>query len=432
MQIAYMDGPRLKRSLVAACDHAQRMRAELNRINVFPVPDGDTGTNLALTVQAIADQLRPLDSRDLSSVATQAAQAAVLGARGNCGMMLSHFLLGFAENVDGRERLAADEVGRALTAGVDHLQAALERPVEGTILTVMRDTAAAATDSEVQDFLPLVVEMLDEARESLARTPDLLPVLRKAGVVDAGAKGFVYLLEGILRYITGDPLVETTEDFEAAPPVAVMEFSDAGEQHRFCVEGLVRGEGLPAQQVAHAALRERGDSLIVIRADDILKVHIHTDDPEDVFSLLKGYGSLVTHKAEDMQVQHETVERAAQSHVSLARRPVTVITDSAADLPDDVLRAHGIRLIPMTLITDGAVYRDRLDISAGSSRGDWSRRKSSRPRPNLLPPPSWRASLARPRTERRSLLSPSARDCRGRSRRPRRPRAGSNRPRSTS
>jgi dihydroxyacetone kinase-like predicted kinase len=113
MQISYLDGPRLRRSLIAACDYAQHMRAELNRINVFPVPDGDTGTNLALTAQAIADSLRLNLDRDVSAVAQEAAQAAVLGARGNCGMMLSHFLLGFAEQVQGRDRLSTQDMGNA-------------------------------------------------------------------------------------------------------------------------------------------------------------------------------------------------------------------------------------------------------------------------------------------------------------------------------
>ena len=189
MQIAYLDGPRLRRSLVAACDHAQRQRGELNRINVFPVPDGDTGTNLALTVRAIADHLRRNRDTAISAVAQEAAQAAVLGARGNCGMMLSHFLLGFAQGVGDRARIGTREFGTALRLGADNLAQALERPIEGTILTVMRDTADAAVGAAHTDFVGLVQYLVDEARASLARTPDLLPVLKTAGVVDAGREG---------------------------------------------------------------------------------------------------------------------------------------------------------------------------------------------------------------------------------------------------
>lgn len=365
MQIEYMDGPRLRRSLVAACDYAQLQRGELNRINVFPVPDGDTGTNLALTVRAIADHLRSSQEPGAGGVAREAAQAAVLGARGNCGMMLSHFLLGFAEELGDRERVTAEEFGAALHAGVDNLVAALERPIEGTILTVMRDTAEAARTAALPDFVPLVQHLVDEARLSLARTPDLLPVLRTAGVVDAGAKGFVSLLEGVLLFIHGDPIV-------AAPPTALAEGEETAlskveygeETYRFCTEALVRGSDLPSQATVRNHLRDRGDSLIVIRSGDVLKVHVHTDDPDDVFDYLRGLGTLVTHKAEDMQAQHETVERAAGGHVTLARRPVTVVTDSAADLPEEIVRAHGVHVTPLTLVDGDRTYRDGVDITA--------------------------------------------------------------------
>ena len=139
MRIDYLDGPRLRRALVAGCDYVQRRRAELNRINVFPVPDGDTGTNLALTASAIAERLRPLRARSRVQVAREAADAAILGARGNCGMILSHFLLGFAQNLGERPRVCnPHEFARALDGAVEHVYRSLERPVEGTIITVMR------------------------------------------------------------------------------------------------------------------------------------------------------------------------------------------------------------------------------------------------------------------------------------------------------
>ncbi len=366
MRIAYLDGPRLRRSLVAACQHAQHQRGELNRINVFPVPDGDTGTNLALTVRAIADHLEGNGDRDVAAVAHEAAQAAVLGARGNCGMMLSHFLLGFADQLKDRARIGTVEFGAALRSGVLNLSRSLERPVEGTILTVMRDTADAAHEKAHPDFAELLGRLVEAAKASLERTPELLPVLRRAGVVDAGAKGFVSLLEGVLLFIHGDPLVAQApagdDDTEAA--FSRVEYPDSSEQYAFCTEALVRGEDLPSQDDVRAALRSRGDSLIVIRSDDVLKVHIHTDDPEDVFACLRGYGTLVTHKAEDMAAQHAAVERAIDGHVKLARRPVTVMTDSAADLPEEVVRAHGVHVTPLWLLDGDDMYRDGVDIAA--------------------------------------------------------------------
>jgi uncharacterized protein len=205
--IAYIDGRRLRRSLVAASAHVRGHRSELDRMNVFPVPDGDTGTNLALTLDAIAERLAETRERSVAAVAAVAAQGAVLGARGNSGMLLSHFLLGLAEGVGEKVRLDPPGFARALAAGADAVGSALERPVEGTIVTVIRDTAAEVGREPGQDFVPLLERMVEAARASLARTPELLPVLAKAGVVDAGAQGFVHLLEGVLRFVRGEAVV---------------------------------------------------------------------------------------------------------------------------------------------------------------------------------------------------------------------------------
>jgi len=367
MRISYLDGPRLRRSLLAACEYAQLQRAELNRINVFPVPDGDTGTNLALTVQAISDHLRLSRAREFDAVATEAAQAAVLGARGNAGMMLSHFLLGFAEGTRGMARVSVPAFSLALRAGADRLQEALERPVEGTILTVIRDTALAALEARLHDFQMLMEHLVERARSSLARTPELLPALKKAGVVDAGAKGFVHLLEGALNYIHGDPLTAPdrgTELFQTAPAAGQVLYPAEAERFRYCTEALVRGDNLPDQATVQGRLRREGDSVIVIRSQDVLKVHIHTDEPHEVFSYLKTLGHLITHKAEDMRAQHDAAERAAHGHLTLARRPVGIVTDSASDLPEEIIRAHGIKVVPLLLVKDGQSLRDGVDIKA--------------------------------------------------------------------
>lgn len=366
MRIAYVDGPRLRRSLLAACGYAESRRQELNRINVFPVPDGDTGTNLALTVRAIADQMRSTADLSISVVARQAAEASVLGARGNCGMMLSHFLLGFADRLGDAHRITTEAFSSALTAGVARLTEALERPVEGTMLTVMRDTAEAAEATDQGDFLPFLDRILGAAQRSLSRTPDLLPVLRKAGVVDAGAKGFVSLLEGVVLFVHGDPVVALSEElvFEGAG-IAAVDYPQPEESFRYCTEALVRGDALPSQQAVTERLRGLGDSLIVIRTPEVLKLHIHTDEPETVFAYLRTVGTLASHKAEDMRAQHAAVERAAAAgHVTLARRPVSIVTDSTADLPADVIRQHGIHVVPLVLMDGDRALRDRIDVTA--------------------------------------------------------------------
>jgi uncharacterized protein len=367
MAIEYLDGPRLRRALVAGCDFVQHRRAELNRINVFPVPDGDTGTNLALTAAAIAEHMRELNQPRLDIASREAADAAILGARGNCGMILSHFMLGFAGAVDGYARVQPPQFATALTAAAEHVYRSLERPVEGTIITIMREVADEAEQAKTRDFSDLLELLLVRARDACRRTPDLLPALRRAGVVDAGALGFVHLLEGVGAYVNGDPFrsLESTPVFDdVAPAVARADYPAESELYRFCTEALVRGDALPGSDEVRAALRERGDSLIVIRGAGVLKVHVHTDEPEEIFRYLRTLGALVTHKAEDMAAQHEAVERSAAAHVQLARRPVSIVTDSSCDLPRDIVRAHGIRVIPLILVFEGEALRDGIDITA--------------------------------------------------------------------
>jgi uncharacterized protein len=369
VRIEYLDGMRLRRALVAGCDFVQHRRAELNRINVFPVPDGDTGTNLAMTASAIADHMRELREPRLHVVAQQAAEAAILGARGNCGMILSHFLLGFADAVADRARVGASEFATALRSAAEHVYRSLERPVEGTIITVMREVADEAAEADTRDFSDLLELLLVRARDCCRRTPELLPVLRQAGVVDAGALGFVHLLEGVGAYVHGDPFtrLDNTPVFsDVAPAVARIEYPAQSELFRFCTEALVRGSSLPAADPVREWLRGRGDSLIVIRGANVLKVHVHTDDPETVFAHLRTLGTLVTHKAEDMAIQHETVERSAAGHVQLARRPVSIVTDSACDLPDEIVRAHGIHVVPLIVVFEHEALRDRIDIDAAT------------------------------------------------------------------
>jgi uncharacterized protein len=369
MRIEYLDGARLRRALVAGCDYVQQRRAELNRINVFPVPDGDTGTNLALTASAIADHLRALPEPRLDMAARAAADAAILGARGNCGMILSHFLLGFAGAVEGQRRINAAAFAQALATAVEQVYHSLERPVEGTIITIMREVAEEAASAGTGDFADLLELLLVRARDACSRTPDLLPMLKQAGVVDAGALGFVHMLEGVGAYVHGDPFttLENTPVFDdVAPAVARIEYPAAAETYRFCTEALVRGGALPEADAVRAVLRERGDSLIVIRGAEVLKVHVHTDEPEEVFGYLRTLGTLVTHKAEDMAAQHRTVERAAAGHVQLARRPVSIVTDSACDLPEEIVRAHGIHVVPLIIVFEHEALRDGVDLDANA------------------------------------------------------------------
>ena len=359
--IAYVDGPRLARSLFAAADWVAAGRDEINRINVFPVPDGDTGTNFSLTLRAVADALRALGDAPLPDTARTMARAAVLGARGNSGMMLAHFLMGFAESLGDRPAATTRDVAAALRQGADRLYESLDDPREGTILTVAREAAAAAerAAAETGDVGEFMRRLLAEGEIALARTPELMAVLKEAGVVDAGGKGFVRMIEGVVRMIEGDPILSLADANGSAPsvvqvPAASVEIA-AERDFQFCTEVLVRGEQLPPANEVRAAMHGFGGSVVVAVMSDILKVHVHTDTPEAVFSYAARWGRVETTKADDMRAQHRRL-----AHID--RRPVAIVTDSSADLADSVLDRHHIAIVPLQVVFGNETFRDRVEL----------------------------------------------------------------------
>jgi DegV family protein with EDD domain len=357
--ITYVDGPRLAHALFAAADWVAAGREEINRINVFPVPDGDTGTNFSLTLRAVADALKALGDASLPETARTMARAAVLGARGNSGMMLAHFLLGFSDALGDRPIATAPDIARAIRTGADRLYEALDDPREGTILTVAREAAIAAepvarTSPDIGDFMR---RLLEEGEAALARTPELMEVLKAAGVVDAGGKGFVRMLEGVVRYIDGEiipsgPVMQS--ELEALAPAAITDVATERD-FQYCTEVLIRGDQLPPANEVRLALQAFGGSIVVAVAGDILKIHVHTDTPQAVFSYAARWGRVDSTKAEDMRVQHRQLGHPV-------RRNIAVITDTSADLPDAVLDRHRISMVPLQVVFGTSTFRDRVEL----------------------------------------------------------------------
>ncbi len=352
--IAYVDGPRLRRSLLAAADWVAAARDDLNRLNVFPVPDGDTGTNMCLTLRAVAQSLRELGDAPLPRVTAAMAQASVRGARGNSGMLLSQFLLGLRDGLGERLMAGAADLAQAIQMGFDRLAGSLDEPVEGTILTVVRETAAEAGAARGErDLRVFVHRMVERAELALQHTPDLLASLKAAGVVDAGAKGFVRFLDGVQRLIEEGHLAEGAVD-RLSPDAAAASEVASERDYQFCTEVMIRGAALPATAEVRRALRELGGSIVVLQSGDLLKAHVHTDTPDRVFALSGGWGAVEYTKAEDMRAQHQKLAQ---------KRAVAFVTDTACDLPDSVVFEHGIGLVPTQLILDDRVYQDRLEVT---------------------------------------------------------------------
>ena len=371
-RIRYVNGERLVRIVAAGATWVAMRREELNRINVFPVPDGDTGTNMSLTFRAAAEGLSNIEDRSLPNVVRRISQACILGARGNSGMILSHFFLCLSEQIGVRLKLRAAELGKILGNSADALYSAIENPVEGTMLTVIRESMKYAEEvgQQNEDIQTLFELTLERARESLARTPELLPVLKRAGVVDSGAQGFVYFLEGILRYIHGDPVVMTHG--HGAAHVDSHPSLEAGEiEYQYCTEVVME---LP-EPLSRAELKRIfhpfGDSLIALTFAKLAKVHVHTNFPDQVFGQAARLGKITHQKVDDMKLQNMKVLSELSAHQveggHLAKRTrkglVAVVTDSTADYPPRFLAEQGVTVVPLHVRFGSESYRDQFEIS---------------------------------------------------------------------
>ncbi len=360
MQITYLDGPRLKRALIAGSRRIYKYREQLNTINVFPVADSDTGTNMAGTMRSLVSAIAVDGERNLSEVSRTAADAALTGARGNSGTILSQFFYGIAEGIEeieGKSRVTADMFSRIVRRAVDSTYNALAEPVEGTILTVLRVWAEKLEEGsrKTGDFAALFSESLESAKEALRNTRRKLPVLKRSKVVDAGALGFVHLIEGIVEFIERGKI----RDIEQLADIGSDEtprISESAEEitFRYCTECIIEGE-----HIDHGDLRlrlaELGDSLIVAGSAARTKLHVHTDDPGAVFRIAEEHGTLQNQKADDM---HKQYSAAHTPHSETA-----LVIDSACDLPAKYLEKSFVHMVPVKVIFGADSYIDKVALS---------------------------------------------------------------------
>lgn len=286
----------------AALQNLEAHRQRIDDLNVYPVPDGDTGTNLTLTVRAVVEALERESAADRASAARLIARAALLGGRGNSGVILSVIVRGAADVLGEARQIDRETIAAALRAASDLAYSKVSNPVEGTILTAVRvlaETAEAADADELPDLLRLLVERGDAA---VLRTQEQLDVLRDAGVVDAGAAGLLEVLRGIASYVTGEPLPEAPEEERAGIESAHQELS----RFRYCTGFVVEGEGLGADELERE-LASFGDSLLVVGDETAIKVHVHTDDPGRALRLATAMG--VVEAVEVVNMHRQTVER---------------------------------------------------------------------------------------------------------------------------
>lgn len=321
------NGNTLRDALLSGANNIVNCKTAVDELNVFPVPDGDTGTNMSMTIGAAARELAMLDGETASKVADVNASALLRGARGNSGVILSLLFRGFAKGLKGKAEVDAEGLANAMKIGVEAAYNAVMKPTEGTILTVARVASEYAAEAYKanKDALGVFEAILEGAEKALNETPEMLPVLKKAGVVDAGGKGFLVILEGMYSVLKDGKMIESAATVAASPASvkrnAAAE-SEADITFTYCTEFIVnRDDSNKDPKTLRAYLETIGDCVVVVDDEEIIKVHVHTDHPGNAFEKGLTFGQLVNMKVENMRDQHERAKHDSRGEAPKAAKP---------------------------------------------------------------------------------------------------------------
>ncbi|MCX7120743.1 MAG: DegV family EDD domain-containing protein [Gammaproteobacteria bacterium] len=364
-KIIYLDGTRLYRAIVAGIRQVISKQEYLNSINVFPVPDRDTGTNMALTLNAILEGTYARRSITIHELLESVANSALNGARGNSGAILAQFFQGLSEGAKTVNKvMTTKNFVAAIATAVNYAHKALSQPKEGTILTILRDFSDEITHQQLEnnelDFVDLLYCGIQRAKKALQHTTMQLKELKNAGVVDAGAQGFVEFLNGIYQFVVNGSIKQLQEDLVQIPIIESHDemVHEIDERFRFCTECLINkcGDKLIDQDELRQRLDEIGESLIVAGSGIKTKIHIHTNDPGAVFSVCREYGDTSGEKADDMIKQ--------QKSYANRKSTVAILTDSAADLPSEVISKYNIHVVPILINFGQQTYLDKVSMTS--------------------------------------------------------------------
>ncbi|MDW7613281.1 DAK2 domain-containing protein [Peribacillus simplex] len=337
MSITSLNGKRFAEMIIQGSNHLAANAQMVDALNVFPVPDGDTGTNMNLSMTSGAKEVQNNVQEHIGKVGASLSRGLLMGARGNSGVILSQLFRGFAKAIEHKSEINSEEFAQAFEAGVQTAYKAVMKPVEGTILTVAKDAAKQAVSSAAnhQDLIQVMEEIVTEANASLKRTPDLLPVLKEVGVVDSGGQGLVFVYEGFLAVLKGEALPVRSANGPSMDDMINAEHHMNVQGHMntedilygYCTEFMVR---LESEKLANKSfdeekfrndLSEYGDSLLVISDDEVVKVHIHSEQPGTCLNYGQQYGSLIKLKIDNMREQHTAI--VGESNTSLQTKPST-------------------------------------------------------------------------------------------------------------
>lgn len=325
-----IDGKLFKEMVITGATVLHNNHPEIDALNVFPVPDGDTGTNMSLTFSSGASEIEKLDSNDIYEISKKLSKGLLMGARGNSGVILSQIFRGISMAFEGKKQVDAVELAQALQNGAKVAYKAVMRPVEGTILTVIRESSEAVVQyakpgMEIEDVFSYFVK---EAEESLERTPELLPVLKEVGVVDSGGAGLLLIMTGFMAALAGEEIERVDIKGEAAKEALVDVESDSEEAYGYCTEFILRLDPAKIKVFKEENLRNElerlpGNSIVVVQDEDIVKVHVHTLKPGNALNTAQRYGEFVKLKIENMQEQHNSILEANNTPAANAKATLT-------------------------------------------------------------------------------------------------------------
>ncbi|MBV7320689.1 DAK2 domain-containing protein [Bacillus halotolerans] len=355
MSIRTLDGRTFAEMILAGAQNLSQNASAVDALNVFPVPDGDTGTNMNLSMTSGAREVEHLETTDIGKVGSALSKGLLMGARGNSGVILSQLFRGFSKSIETKKEINAKEFAAALQAGVDMAYKAVMKPVEGTILTVAKDAAkqAVALAEKETDIIALMTSVTNEAEASLNRTPELLPVLKEVGVVDSGGKGLLCVYEGFLASLKGETVPEKTvlpslDDMVSAEhhksAQSMMNTDDI--EFGFCTEVMVRLDQNKREfdeGTFRNDLSQFGDSLLVIADESLAKVHIHAEEPGNVLNYAQNYGELIKIKIENMREQHTSI--ISQDSEKAAKQPYGIVTVAMGEGISDLYKSIGASVV---------------------------------------------------------------------------------------
>lgn len=354
--ITELDGKTLYYSFLAGAQKIFENQVLINKINVFPVADADTGTNLASTMRSIVES--PIPTSDIKLTAAALADAALTGARGNSGIIFAQFVYGFSTEIQKHETVSVETFAEILRKAVIYAYEAVANPIEGTMITVMREWAEFIyiLKDTIIDFIELLAKAYQKALESLQATTGKLEILAKSNVVDAGAKGFVVFLQGMVEFVKAGELRKMLSSRETVVIADSEVVSHEVITFRYCTEAMIvmdEKRNTDLSQV-RKSIAHLGDSMVVAGSPRKMRVHIHSDHPSKVMKVLYRFGNITFQKVDDMVMQHEITSNPAF--------PIALVTDSTCDIPQELIEKYQLNVVPLSVHFGETYFLDRLTI----------------------------------------------------------------------